>query len=258
MNQERINLEIENGTYYRKARDWYSELFHRPISDRSFYILVILLAVIDMYLAIDSFSAIFPISPPTFFTTYSDDVFVDLPIIKKLSDSEKEDKNTAVMQFFIVNYLKSREEYDLPKYEFRYRNIWSNSDKRVFDEYKTQIDANNVASPYHRYSNNAKKIVKEITLLNHSKNKDLSHATVIFRTSVISLANEKEIANVKMQVEMDYKYSDFEVDQSLDTSNPIAILFGLTGNRIKGSDEKRKVKPMSFTVYDYKAKELLE
>ena len=57
MNEQKAQLlaaDVESGSYYTSAaRNWYSELFHTPIAQRSYYIFVILLSLINMYFAFD-------------------------------------------------------------------------------------------------------------------------------------------------------------------------------------------------------------
>ena len=257
-NNSQINSSIEDGSYYYNARAWYSDIFHRPIAERSFYVIVILLSVINTYLSIDSFINIFPINPPVPFTVYSNNIWEDTASIKKLSSYAEEDKNVAVMRFMLSSYLENRESYDLPKYELRYLNIWGQSSPDVREEYKEEIDPSNSASPYAQYKNNAKIDVKiESIKFNRIKDNNFA-ATIVFRTSVISLYNNQELTHNKLAANIEYTYTDFVVDQKLDTSNFIAVLFGLTENQLKGSGEKRKIVPMTFKVTKYQAKEYLE
>jgi len=257
-NNRQINSSIENGSYYYNARAWYSDMFHRPIAERSFYVIVIFLSIINTYLAINSFINVFPIKPTVSFTLYSDDIWEDYPQIKKLSLSPEENKNVAVMRFMLSSYLENRESYDLPKYESRYLNIWSQSAPDVREDYKQEIDPSNPSSPYAQYKNTAKRELKiESIRFNHIKDNNFA-ATIFFRTSVISLSDNREPINNKWIANIEFTYTDFIVDQRLDTSNSIAVLFGLTENKVKGSGEKRKIAPMTFKVTKYQAKESLE
>jgi len=258
LDTETIAAELDGNTYFTTARSWYSEIYHAPIAQRSYYMIVILLALVNVYFSLSSFLSIFPIKPFVPFVTYSNNIWEDIPRIKRIATDDTEDKNVAVMKFLVASYVENRESYDLPQFEMRYRNIWSQSTKEVFDDYKNQIDASNPYSFYRLYTNRARRLV-DIVSLDYDRNRDgASQAHVVYDVSVISFSDNQEIAHSRWQADLSYKYTDFAVDQSLEASNSVAKLFGLTGESLKASGEKRKVVPMTFIVSDYKVKELLE
>ena len=59
-----IAADVDSGSYFNLARNWYSELYHTPIAQRSYYIVIILLSVVNMYFAVKSFLGVFPIDVP--------------------------------------------------------------------------------------------------------------------------------------------------------------------------------------------------
>jgi type IV secretory pathway component VirB8 len=249
--------DIESGAYFRDGRRWYSEIFHTPIAQRSYYIVVILLALINMYFAIMSFLGVFPIIVPVPLISYSHNIWEEIPRIQRITTDELEDKNVSVMKWFIKSYVESRESYDLPFFELRYRNVWSQSTREVFDDYKRQIDPSNPYGFYRQYMNRSRRTVNVISL-DFDRGRTTSQAHVTFEAHVISLSNGQEIEHSRWRADFSYKYTDFFVDQSLESNNSLARFFGLTGSSLKVSGEKRKVVPMTFIVSDYKVKELLE
>ena len=257
MNDENLAADVASGAYFNNAQRWYSEIFHTPIAQRSYYLLVILLSVVNVYFAVQSFLGVFPIVVPVPFITFSNNIWEDIPRIHRLSTQASEDKNVAVMKFFLSNYVENRESYDLPLFELRFRNIWSESTPTVFNEYKQEIDAANPYSFYKQFTNRSRRQI-EINSLTYEQNGGTSIAHVVFTAHVLSMSDGQETATSKWRADFSYKYTDFYVDQSLETRNPIAIFFGLTGKALKVSGDKRKVVPMTFIVSDYKVKELLE
>ena len=252
-----ISADLESGSYYSDSRKWYSEIFHTPIAQRSYYIIVILLALINSYFGVQSFLGVFPLSHIVPFAIYSNNVWEDIPRIRRISTKSSENKGVAVMKFLLASYVENRESYDLPQFELRYRNIWSQSTKEVFEEFKKQIDASNPYSFYQLYTNRSRRaIYVESMDFESGKNEYVAH--VVYTASVLSLSNNDEIGHSKWRADLTYKYTNFWVDQSLDTNNKMAKLFGLTGDSVRTSGEKRKVIPMTFIVSDYKVKELLE
>lgn len=254
---EDINREIEDGTYFQAGRQWYSRLFHAPMAERSYFIIIIFLAIVNGYFAVVSFMGVFPISPRIPFFAYSDNVWEDLPSINRIAEGGHENKNEAVMKFLLKNYVINRESYDLKLYELRYRNIWSQSSKPVFNRYSVTMDAGNPYGPYQLYSNKSRRVVT-VDSVDYSYDRNVFQAHVIYQASVLALATGLPTSHSRWQADVTYSYTDFSVDQSLGQDVWIARFFGLTGTTLKASGEKRKVVPMKFTVTDYRVKELPE
>lgn len=257
LHPENLAEDIESGAYFTAARQWYFELFHTPIAERSYYIVIILLSIINMYFAVISFMGVFPLKVQAPFIIYSDDVMEDIPRIGRISTAGLPNNNYAVMNYLIASYVENRESYDLSKFELRYRSVWSQSTPEVATEYKNQIDPANSYSFYQQYTNRFKRVVS-VRAINAESGPNGLLAHVVFDASVISLADGQEASHSSWRADLTYQYTNFFVDQSLDTDNPLARFFGLTGSTVKASGEKRQVVPMTFTVSDYKVKELLE
>jgi type IV secretory pathway component VirB8 len=204
--------------------------------------------------------AVFPIKPHVPFYVYSRDVWEELPRISRITTYRGEDKNVAVMNFFLKNYLINRESYDLQLYELRYRNIWSESGKNVFARYESFMDASNPYGPYQQYSNKQTRSVNVITIEHDDRPQPSGYerARLIFEATLSSVVTGQEISTSRWQADIVYKYSDFDVDQSLDEHVWIAERLGFTSGKLRPRGEKRKVTPMTFRVYDYNVKELLE
>jgi len=254
---EAVAKDIEDGTYFVAARRWYSDLFHTPIAERSYYLIVICLAIINSYYGIASFSRIFPLKPVVPFVIYSQDIYEDMPHIVPLTSSSRDDVNAAVMSFMIKNYVINRESYDLSLYELRYRNIMSQSTDAVFAHYRDLMDASNPYSPYRLYTNKAKQIVN-ILSFTYERHPQMSHAQVVFEDSVVSLDSNEEIGHTRWRADITFDYTDFVVNQQLAEHSAVAEFFGLTPSTAKDSGDNRDVIPMAFTVSDYQTKELLE
>jgi type IV secretory pathway component VirB8 len=95
---QRLTGEVESGDYYVQGRSWYSEIYHTPIAQRSYYIIIILLSIVNMYFAIISFLEVFPIDVPVPFVTFSNDLVEDIPRIGPIANDLTEDKNISVMK----------------------------------------------------------------------------------------------------------------------------------------------------------------
>lgn len=256
--EARLTREIEDGTYYAAARQWYSILFHLPIAERSYYAIIITLSIINFYFAFNALMGIFPLKVSIPFATYTENALEDWPRIHKLAEDPSENKNTAVMKYFLKQYVINRESYDLNFYELRYRNIWSTSTSDIFNIYKSQVAADNSLSPYHLYTNLAKRVITINEPFTYNYTNDISTAHITFTSSVISLVTKEELGVSRWQVDIKYKYTGFKVDQRLTSKNNVAVFFGLTENSVRENDEKSKFTPMSFVVTDYQLKELLE
>lgn len=248
---------VEDGSYYKNARNWYSDIFHNPIAERSYYIITTILSLICFYCSVEALIRLHPISPTVALTIYSDDIWDNIPRIKKLAESSEEDKNAAVEKYMISDYVMKHESYDLPKYEFRYRNVWSHSTPAVFEQYKQNIDANNPSSPYRQFADQEVRNIN-IRSIQYTEGPQTSHAEVIFDASIVSTETKKEIQSTLWKADITYQYTDFYVEDAAGGSKkPHTSLLGLTEDATKGSGEKKEITPMTFIVSDYKVKELL-
>ncbi len=261
IDHKQIAQDIEDGTYFVTARRWYSQLFHTPITERSYYLVIIFLAFVNGYFAFESFVGIFPLRPGVPFITTSRDVWEEQPHILRIAVDRMEDKNVAVMKFLVKSYVINREGYDLNLYELNYRNIWSQSSADVFNIYKDKMDASNAYSPYRQYTNKAKRIINVLSVSTPKP----GYAEVVYEATVHSTADNEDIGDpTKWKATLSYKYTSFDVDQSVVEKNAVVHLmsrlgvFGLTKNTTRASDDKRKVIPMTFLVSDYISRELLE
>lgn len=252
-----IAKSIEDGTYYAAARSWYSEIFHTPIAQCSYYAILLVLTVLNLYFSFFALTGIFPLNKPIPFTIYSNSVLDDVTRIRRLAESNKEDRNVALMKYLLTSYVINRESYSLDKYELRYRNIWSNSTAQVFDNYKQAVSVTNTQSPYRQYTNLARRLIT-VDSITYETGPLTSHATVIFSSSVVSIVTNKEIRHTKWKTDITYKYTNFAISQKLASKSSVAEFFGLTESAVKGSGEKQEITPMSFIVSDYQLKELLE
>lgn len=258
--------EIESGEYYRRGRLWYSELFHRPISQRSYYLVVITLSLINLFFAALSFSEIFPIHQRVPFIVYSNDVWEELPVTKALNPGKSRNENQAVMEFLLASYMEARESYDQAHYDLRYRSVWTQSTPEVFERYKAELtDASSIYSPYHLYSNHSKRVVRPLSIEFPPEEKG-KHASIKFLATVISTADNQEENVSKWQADIIFDYTPFAIDQSLEVKHwwiahavcKLGKVFCLTGDTPATSDGKPKVIPMTFLVSDYQVKRLLE
>jgi type IV secretory pathway component VirB8 len=255
--------EIEDGTYFREGRQWYSDLFHHPIAERSYFVIIILLSLINVFYAVSSFIGVFPITTRVPFITYSNDVNEDLPRIKRLTLAHGEDKNLAVMRYLLQDYVSDQESYEFRLYELRYRGVWSESKPDVFEKYKAKMDTSNPYSPYRLYTDQQRRVITFDSISYMQSPDGKKQARIVFEASVRNL-DDNEINHTKWQADITYDYGDFTVEQRLPKRAWVARLplisrvLHLTDNEVSASGDKHKVIPMTFSVSDYQVKELLE
>lgn len=249
---------VEDGTYFLKAREWYSTLYHYPMTERVYYVILIFISLVTTWFSFDSFNSIFPLSVKVPFLVYSNDAFVDNPVAKLITNDPREDKNVAVMRYMIEDYVVNRESYDLDHYEFRYRNIAAESSRDVFEKYKDSMDATNLYSPYRVFTSRFKRIIELTNFSFDIGDGRNSKSSVEYYASIVNVFDGQEVKRTKHRATLVFHYDRFSVDQSLDAFVWVAHFLGLTGDTIKASGDKRKVIPMKFIVSGYESKELLE
>jgi len=145
---KQIAESIRNGSYFVEARAWYEALYIGPISERTFFLII---AVLSLLVAFFSVSAVMRLMPLTnrdpvlvHASDRPDDVYMTLlPLTER-----NEQINPAITQFFITQYVISREGYFSQTFAANTRFVRAQSDVNAYNIYATAYDPLNPASPF--------------------------------------------------------------------------------------------------------------
>ena len=170
---EYIAKKIEDGSYYHEARQWYMRKYIYPISERSFLIILTIILFSTFTASVINTSSLsssdkelpLPIEVENTTDYYS--------VIKPLASSN-EGAQDAIAKYFIIDYIRTREEYFPEKMQgkdlqYQLKKIKSSSAKKVLNEYQAYMNNANPYSPIARYRNHTTRNI-EITSFKFANN----------------------------------------------------------------------------------------
>lgn len=183
----RIRTMVETGEYYTAGRKWYDELYHRPLAERSYFVLITLMSALTIFLSLMVYSSMYPLSRAVPYTILSnDDTSDDVPFIMPLREQVAEDLNLAMSRFLLKNYVVTREKYkyDVVDLERRFNRIRSTSGEREFGKYQAETNPENPSSPYNKYGRDIQRSV-EIQSVQINLQTVPPQASIYFTTNLI-------------------------------------------------------------------------
>ncbi len=251
---ESVAQRMEQGAYFPEARAWYSVVYHMPIAERSLFIVIIALALLSAVTCTRAFFTIFPLSKRIPFVVISQDIMEDLPVMRRLRRSNSEDRNLAVLRYFLTSYVERRESYvyDPTALQLSFYNIRSQSTPEVFAAYSNWYDATNPGSPFNLYGNQKVRTVAVDNVRMNNSNKDVGRAQVTFTETVVGDAPSK---TRQWLADLTYHYTPFTVRQDIEELSMMNF-FGIALDVYRHPDQYHKkeafdITPMTFTVTAY-------
>ncbi len=212
LDTDAIRKSVADGSYFNNTKQWFDEVYHRPIMERSFFILMMVLSVLTIFFSIITYFSMMPLSRTVPYTIYSNDLAEELPLIKALRHQPAEDINIAVSRFLLSNYLTERENYryDVTKLEWQFNRIRSTSGEQEFQRYQTFINPENPSSPFNKYGRAATRS-SSIYDIRMDLDSYPSRATVHFTTNVVRGKQQQQnnwVANIT------FRFPKLTVDQN--------------------------------------------
>lgn len=236
---------IEDGSYFTNARKWYSAIYLSVMPQRSFYAVLMGIALVACITALTALGHLLPLAPATPILFPMKDVARDYPQIQRLRFDMEENVNVSLQKYFASSYVEKREGYSFERIQPSFRFLSRYSTPSVMANYRKYIDPNTPQSPISRYGRNSDRRieVRGVSIRRiDGKEEDWETegrfvADVKFTAYVIN-ANEVGASHWKSQLE--FEYVPLKTTQPEDTENG-----------------KLKVAPMTFTVTDYTVIETL-
>jgi len=176
---------MEKGVYFHHARMWYHDLYHRPLAERSFFILISAFAALTIFFSLLVYVSMQPLSRTIPYTIYTDDIGSTIPKIMPLKQSRTEVLSLSLARYLVSDYVKMREayQYDVTKLEWQFNRVREVSDYGEFRRYRAQVSSENPASPLSQYGRDA---MRDVNIYSESFNLEGEQktATVYFVTQV--------------------------------------------------------------------------
>jgi type IV secretion system protein VirB8 len=182
----RVRQLVESGEYFSQARIWYHELYHRPLGERSFFVVMTLFSAITIFLSTVVYTSMFPLAPTVPYIISTERSVEDMPFITPLRLVPGEDLNNVLVRFLLQNYIAAREryKYDVVDIERRSVRVQSATAAAELQKYLEENNPQNPSSPYNRYGRGAE---RQITIQSVSSNLEVEprQARVYFSATVI-------------------------------------------------------------------------
>jgi type IV secretory pathway component VirB8 len=178
---------VRSGEYFEQSRQWYRTIYIGPLSERTFFLLISLMAGLVAFFAFVAILAFLPVTdrPPLLVAT--DRIDETVPHLQELQPKGMP-INTALMRFFAKTYVERREGYSADSYARDYYFIKAQSDPIAFKDYLASYGSTNPQSPAAILGRQGKRRVT-IESIDIRSGSDPKTATVQFSTDVEGTSN---------------------------------------------------------------------
>jgi len=204
--------------YFEEARSWYSKLYHAPMAERSYMIVITVIAIYMIWLSLTTAaSLIADFSRPVPFVVRSFNISEEVPLIRPIA-APGENINDALVRYFLSHYVQMRESFSFSNVELRENSVQSMSAPNVFQDYSALMAADNPRSPKYIFSRsrNANRTVDILSV--HSQRKQEPYtATVLYRVNTNDGKGNIQPVEWSADIKFNYKnlvvHKDGNVDQ---------------------------------------------
>jgi type IV secretory pathway component VirB8 len=200
---------IRNGTYFAESRAWFRAVYIRPISERTFFLMVAAMAGLVGLLAIISLSALMPLREdyPVIFRAH-ERMEETTPRLVRLRESE-ELINPAMERFFVSQFVLARESYTPTGYLVTARFVYAHAMPAVYAAYQPLIDPENPSSFFQTYGRIASRKV-DIDHVSTRESQGKRFATVRFSTESYGLETDLKS---RWTAKLEYTYTDMQQEE---------------------------------------------
>jgi len=241
-----INQSIENGSYFKQAREWHYAIYCSALAERSYLLILFFISCIIIFYTFKAINGILPLtteSPAV--VSFHNTAGKEYTLIPLLNSNETyHQTNTALLRFHISEYLNARENYNANNFEENFRRIVSLSSQKSFAEYENFINVNNPDSPIAMYERHTKRRVEITSLQIESSNgapldspeykPDRAKITFLAKITPTNAPTKEE----NWVAEMRFEYKNLIVEEADKAT----------------STDYFKVNPMEFFVTSYTSK----
>lgn len=210
INTQQIKQDIASGAYYQNARRWYDDIYHKPIAERSYYIVIMVLSALTIFFSSLVYTSMSPLKRVVPYTIYTQDMSNEFSVLTSLKEEPGEDINLSIVRFLIKNYISVREDYsyDVTKLEWQYNRVQAVSDAEEFARYRVFVNPENLSSPLNRYGRTH---LREANIYNLSidLDDDVKMATAYFTTY---LRSEEGLEQNNWVAKITFSFPELTVD----------------------------------------------
>jgi type IV secretory pathway component VirB8 len=145
--QAEVTDAIRSGAYFEQSRDWYRTIYIGPIPERTFFLIIALLAGLVAVGSVIALMAFLPITERPPIVLANNQINDVVPQISHIKPNKSAPLNPALMNFFVLNYVTIYETYNAKDYAANFNFIQAHSDAATFAQYATAYGSTNPQSP---------------------------------------------------------------------------------------------------------------
>jgi type IV secretory pathway component VirB8 len=237
MSKKENDWSVDDGSYFREAREWYSMKYVALISERVVYIVITVLALVLFVLSCMAIYGLLPLTPSAPFTYMAKNGRDTIAHIRLLERKWGEPNDVSLRYYFAEEYVKRREAYSIKTLNSSVLYIYGHSSANVAKEFRGYIDASNPQSPLVLYQSRVERkidiVSSDITPLGNNK----YEARVDF-VAMVAKDNGYEQTYHRSKLQFDYTDIHYDyTDEDVIAGKPL------------------KIDPMAFKVTAYSVKQ---
>lgn len=177
-------LDIETGSYFVDSIIWYNTKYLLPFTQRSYFMLVLIFALMAIFSLSANIYLLFPIKKILNYAVYTDDSNTsDIKLTK--ADNVSKDPIKSLIATLVDNYIQTREGYDYDHLEKQFLYVKNNSTRFIYTAFYNSMDLSNAKSPVSIYRRD---FIRRITILSTQFLNDTT-IEVTFRSDIYSKDN---------------------------------------------------------------------
>jgi type IV secretion system protein VirB8 len=210
---DEVSALLRSGEYYHEARRWYGALYIGPISERSYFLIIAVLAGLITLVAMIALSGLLPLADKPGLVISNpriDSTAVGLVRLRRDGQSVDE----AVRDYVVAQYVVARESYSPESLLRNSQYVLAHSAGPLGAEYAAQISPENPRSPSMLLGDVGKRVVR-IQGLNVRRNGQYLEARVTFSTEIISVTS---LSKTQWTAQMQFLYSGGNETETVDPS----------------------------------------
>jgi type IV secretory pathway component VirB8 len=218
---KKIAESIRSGKYFAEARGWFEAVYIGPVSERSFFLIIAVLAGLIFLFSFMSIMRLMPITKhePILMQAGDRPDEVQASLVPLAPDHVAQ--NPAIVKFFLVEYVEMRESFDARTFLKNAKFVQSQSTPAAYNAYAGAYSPSNPQSPFAALGDLGQRLVTVETIrqidVNPVKGEapppaGLGRAEVMFSTDTVGVSNP---ATSKWTATVDYIYTGLETKMVL-------------------------------------------
>jgi type IV secretory pathway component VirB8 len=177
-----IAQNVKTGQYFKDARNWYTNKYIGPITERSVLVVMMVAASVAASVIIYIFSASFPIRREVPFVIKVQDSLDYYSVIRALG-GESIPPQKALAEYLVEDYVTNRESYSSNKLEKQALRVRAASSRQVYKKYDAEISINNPESPVLIYQR-MKRRIEIVSIALQGTENEYTSAVVTFKATI--------------------------------------------------------------------------